>query len=74
MLQFCAFVKPLKERMSIVNYYQPERETASRDQITAWQTEGLINTVNRLYDNVPLYDRGISQGAEKLHLCLRAAA
>ncbi len=45
----------MKERMSIVNYYQPERETASRDQITAWQTEGLINTVNRLYDQVPYY-------------------
>ncbi len=36
-------------------YYQKEIETASREQLTEWQTERLINTVNRVYDNVPIY-------------------
>ncbi len=36
-------------------YWQEEIETADREQITAWQSERLINTVKRIYDNVPLY-------------------
>ena len=36
-------------------YFQPEIETASRDQLTAWQNERLAATVKRVYDNVPLY-------------------
>ncbi len=49
------------------NYYQPERECASRDQIIAWQNEGLVRTVKRCWDNVPYYrkameDRGLEPG------------
>lgn len=36
-------------------YWQPEIETASREQITAWQNERLVNTVKRIYENVPHY-------------------
>ena len=36
-------------------YFQPEIETASREQITRWQNERLAATVKRVYDNVPLY-------------------
>ena len=36
-------------------YFQPEIETASREQITEWQNERLAATVKRVYDNVPLY-------------------
>lgn len=34
------------------NYWQKEIETASRDQITAWQNERLCNTVEHVYKNV----------------------
>ena len=37
------------------NYYQPEMECASREQIRAWQDERLVNTVHRVYKNVPYY-------------------
>ena len=37
------------------NYYQPEMECASREQIRAWQDERLVNTVQRVYKNVPYY-------------------
>ncbi|MBO6020301.1 MAG: phenylacetate--CoA ligase, partial [Clostridia bacterium] len=36
-------------------YWQPEAETASRDQITAWQSERLVSTVKRVYENVAPY-------------------
>ena len=36
-------------------YYQPEIETASREQITAWQSERLVKQVKHVWDNVPLY-------------------
>ncbi len=36
-------------------YYQPEIECASREQIRAWQSERLVQTVRRAYDNVPYY-------------------
>ena len=36
-------------------YYQPEIECASQDQIRAWQDEGLVKTVHRVYENVPYY-------------------
>ena len=35
--------------------YQPEIEHASREEIKALQSERLIKTVKRVYDNVPLY-------------------
>ena len=36
-------------------YYQPEIETASREQITKWQNERLAKTVKHVYDNVEYY-------------------
>ena len=37
------------------NYWQKDCETASREQLTEWQNERLINTVKRIYNNVPHY-------------------
>ncbi len=37
------------------NYYQPEIECASQEQIRAWQDERLVDTVRRVYDSVPYY-------------------
>ena len=36
-------------------YYQPEIETASRETIEAMQSERLVATVKRVYENVPFY-------------------
>ena len=36
-------------------YYQPEIETASREQILAWQDERLVAQVKHVWDNVPYY-------------------
>ena len=36
-------------------YYQPEIETASREQIEAWQDERLVKQVQHVWDNVPYY-------------------
>ena len=36
-------------------YYQPEIETASREQIVAWQNERLVKQVRHVWDNVPYY-------------------
>jgi len=36
-------------------YYQPEIETASREQLTAWQNERLVKQVKHVWDNVPYY-------------------
>lgn len=45
----------------MTDYFQPEKETASRDQITAWQNEGLVRTVRRVYDNVPYYKKKMKE-------------
>ena len=37
------------------NYYQPEVECASREQIRKWQDERLAKQVKHVYDNVPYY-------------------
>lgn len=37
------------------NYYQPEIECASHEQIRAWQDERLVKTVRHVYQNVPYY-------------------
>ena len=37
------------------NYFQPEIECASPEQIRAWQDERLVKTVHRVYNNVPYY-------------------
>ncbi|MBQ2833290.1 MAG: phenylacetate--CoA ligase, partial [Clostridia bacterium] len=37
------------------NYYQPEIETASREQILSWQNERLVKQVHHVWNNVPYY-------------------
>ncbi|MDY4977030.1 MAG: phenylacetate--CoA ligase [Clostridia bacterium] len=37
------------------NYYQPEIECASPEQIRAWQDERLVKQVRHVYDHVPYY-------------------
>lgn len=58
------------------NYFQPEIETASAEQIRAWQDERLVKQVKHVYENVKMYrDRmdelGIKpcdiKGVEDLH-------
>lgn len=58
------------------NYYQPEIETASLEQIQAWQSERLVKQVKNVWDNVPYYkakmdEAGITpddiKGIEDLH-------
>ena len=36
-------------------YFQPEIETASREQIRRWQSERLINQVKHVWEDVPFY-------------------
>lgn len=38
-----------------MNYYQPEKECASVEEIRAWQSEKLVKQVKHAYDNVPYY-------------------
>ena len=58
------------------NYFQKEIETASREQIKAWQDERLVNQVKNVYENVPYYrnrmeNKGLRpediKGIEDLH-------
>ena len=58
------------------NYYQPEIETASQEQIRAWQDERLVRQVRHVWDNVPYYRKKMEQkgltpedirGVEDLH-------
>lgn len=49
------------------NYFQPEIECASPEQIRAWQDERLMHTVRHVYDNVAYYrnlmkERGVEPG------------
>lgn len=37
------------------NYFQPEIECASQEQIKAWQDERLVKQVKHVYDNVKMY-------------------
>ena len=57
-------------------YYQPEIETASREQVLDWQNERLVNQVRHVWDNVPYYrkkmeEKGVApediRGVEALH-------
>ena len=57
-------------------YYQPEIETASRDQILSWQNERLVKQVQNVWDNVPYYrkkmeEKGVTpediKGVDDLH-------
>ena len=60
----------------MTKYYQPEIETASREQIKAWQDERLVKQVQHVWDNVPYYrkkmeEKGVTpadiQSADDLH-------
>ena len=60
----------------MAKYYQPEIETASREQIKAWQDERLVKQVQHVWDNVPYYrkkmeEKGVTpadiQGTQDLH-------
>ena len=57
-------------------YFQPEIETASREQLLAWQNERLVKQVRHVWDNVPYYrkkmeEKGVTpddiQGVADLH-------
>ena len=57
-------------------YYQPEIETASPEQLKAWQSERLVKQVKHVWDNVSLYrakmeEAGVTpddiKGVEDLH-------
>ena len=43
------------------NYYQPEIETASHEQIRAWQSERLVKQVRHVWDNVPYYRKKMEE-------------
>ena len=43
------------------NYYQPEIETASYEQIKAWQDERLVKQVQHVWDNVPYYRKKMEE-------------
>lgn len=58
------------------NYFQPEIECASREQIKAWQDERLVKQVKHVYEHVEMYrqrmdEKGIRpediRGIEDLH-------
>ena len=60
----------------MAKYYQSEIDTASREQIQAWQDERLVKQVQHVWDNVPYYrkkmeEKGLSpadiRGAGDLH-------
>ena len=43
------------------NYYQVEIETASPEQIRAWQDERLVKQVKHVWDNVPYYRKKMEE-------------
>ena len=45
----------------MANYYQPEIETASREQILAWQNERLVEQVQHVWNNVPYYRKKMEE-------------
>ena len=60
----------------MANYYQPQIETASAEQIRTWQSERLVNQVKHVWENVPYYrkkmeEKGVTpddiKGVDDLH-------
>ena len=43
------------------NYYQPEMECASREQIRAWQDERLVKQVKNVWEHVPYYRKKMEE-------------
>ena len=48
-------------------YYQPEIETASREQLLAWQNERLLKQVRHVWDNVPYYRQKMEEKGTLSH-------
>lgn len=48
-----------------MKYWQEEIETASREQITEWQSERLVSTVKRVYEKVPYYRAKMDEAGVK---------
>ena len=42
-------------------YYQPEIETAPREQIKAWQDERLVRQVRHVWESVPYYRKKMEE-------------
>ena len=45
----------------MAKYYQPEIETASPEQLRAWQNERLVEQVRHVWDNVPYYRKKMEE-------------
>ena len=45
----------------MANYYQPEIECASREQIKAWQDERLVEQVKHVYEHLPYYRKKMEE-------------
>ena len=43
------------------NYYQPEIETASREQIHQWQSERLVKQVKHVWQHLPFYRKRMEE-------------
>lgn len=43
------------------NYFQPEIECASQEQIRQWQSERLVKQVKNVWDNVPMYRKRMEE-------------
>ncbi len=53
--------KGIKEKRMTERYYQPEIETASREQLKALQSERLAKQVQHVWDNVPYYRKKMEE-------------
>ena len=42
-------------------YYQPDIETASREQLRAWQSERLVKQVRHVWDSLPIYRKKMEE-------------
>lgn len=42
-------------------YFNPEAETASREQIKQWQSEKLVKQVKNVWDNIPFYRKRMEE-------------
>ncbi|MBR5922694.1 MAG: phenylacetate--CoA ligase [Clostridia bacterium] len=47
------------------NYYQPDIETASREEIEKLQSERLVKAVKRVYEKVPIYRERMDEAGVK---------
>ena len=45
----------------MAKYYQPEIETASHEQIKAWQDQRLVKQVQHVWENVPYYRKKMEE-------------